>query len=109
MLLPRVEAGALGARARGGPLCAGKRWPIRVVYLREHQQWDDRGAQRRKEGLDGGPVVASWGEDRCLFRQTGQFGTSAWEEGLWSWETFCRNECWRLLFPQSRAAKRSKN
>ena len=29
MLSPRVEAGALGARASGGPLRAGKRWPSR--------------------------------------------------------------------------------
>ena len=40
-----------------------KRWPIRVVYLREHrQQRDERSAQRRKEGLGGGAVETSCGE-----------------------------------------------
>jgi len=52
MLSPREEAGPLGARAVEGPLHAAKRWPSRVVYLREHRQRrDDRSTQQWKEGV----------------------------------------------------------
>jgi len=109
MLSPPVEVQAF--RALGG---AGRRAletvGREVGPLGKHQQWrDDRSAQRRKEGLGGVALEASCREDRCPFQQTGRLVDPAGEKGLWSWETFCRNECWRLLFPQSRAAKRSKN
>ena len=60
MLSPRVEAGALGAGAAGGPLQAGKRWPGAVVHLQEQQQRrNDRSAQPRKNGPGRGAVDTS--------------------------------------------------
>jgi len=60
MLSPRVDAGALGAGAAGGPLQAGKRWPSGVAHLQEHQQRrNDRSAQPRKNGPGRGAVDTS--------------------------------------------------
>jgi len=60
MLSPRVEAGALGAGAVGGPLQAGKRWPGGVVHLQEHQQRrNDPSAQPCKNGPGRGAVDTS--------------------------------------------------
>jgi hypothetical protein len=86
MLSPRLQAGALGARARGGPRRTRKPWPTRVVYVREHQQRrDDRSAQGQNEGLGRGAVDAGSKEDPCAFQRTGHFWSSAGRNLCWGW------------------------
>ena len=81
-----------------------------VNYFQNHAARMDYGeAKKRGEPCGSGAIESTCAQDQKRFKCTGQFWTTAGDEGLLCIQTFWRNNRWPELFPHAAGFDLSKN